>query len=155
VAVPYSGGSDQVYASNINTTYDDRLYFAGYFQDDWKVTPRLTLNLGLRWDYFSPISESNGGEAKFIPEGTAQNKPEYLIPASGKADRSLSSTATNPSLNGNGFQDLAAKDGIAIVYTDKYGKSLVQTQKGNIAPRFGFAYQTTQKFVVRGGFGIF
>src|SRR5580658_9035095 len=35
--VNYSGGSDQVYASNINKTYDERLYIAAYLQDDWKV----------------------------------------------------------------------------------------------------------------------
>jgi Carboxypeptidase regulatory-like domain len=153
--VPYSGGADQAYASNISKTYDERTYFAGYFQDDWKVSPRLTINLGLRWDYFSPISESNGAQANFIASGPPGNKPEYLIPASGKADRSLSSTANNPSLNGNGFLDLIAKDGIALNETNEYGKSLVQTQKGNVAPRIGFAYQSTQKFVVRGGFGIF
>jgi Carboxypeptidase regulatory-like domain len=155
VGVPYSGGSDQVYASNISKTYDYRYYLAGYFQDDWKVTPKLTLNLGLRWDYFSPISETNGAQANFIASGPPDNKPEYLIPATGKADRSLSSTANNPSLNGNGFLDLIAKDGIALNETDKYGKALVQTQKGNIAPRIGFAFQATPKFVTRGGFGIF
>ena len=155
VGVPYSGGSDQAYASNISKTYDERTYFAGYFQDDWKISPRLTINLGLRWDYFSPISESNGAQANFIASGPPGNKPEYLIPASGKADRSLSSTANNPSLAGNGFLDLIAKDGIALNETNEYGKALVQTQKGNVAPRIGFAYQSTQKFVVRGGFGIF
>ncbi len=66
IGVPYSGGSDQAYASNISKTYDERTYFAGYFQDDWKISPRLTINLGLRWDYFSPISESNGAQANFI-----------------------------------------------------------------------------------------
>ncbi len=155
VAVPYSGGSDQAYASNINKTYDERTYFAGYFQDDWKISPELTLNLGLRWDYFSPISETNGAQANFVPNGPPDGKPEYLIPASGKADRSLSSTANNPSLNGNGFLDLLAKDGIALNETDKYGKALVKTQKDNIAPRIGFAYQANQRFVVRGGFGFF
>ena len=68
----YSGGSDQVYASNINKTYDAKKYFATYFQDDWKMTPKLTLNLGIRWDYFGPINETNGGQANFVP---------YPIPA--------------------------------------------------------------------------
>jgi hypothetical protein len=148
------GGAQQVNASNINKTYDQRSYLAFYFQDDIKVTPTLTLNLGLRWDYFSPISETNGAQANFVQSGPPGG-PVYLIPATGKANRQLSSTANNPSLNGQGFLDLLAKDGIALGSTNKYGNALVQTQKNNVAPRFGFAYQATPKLVVRGGLGLF
>ncbi len=42
----YSGGSQSVTASNINKTYDEKKYLAFYFQDDWKMTPKMTLNLG-------------------------------------------------------------------------------------------------------------
>jgi len=45
-AVNFSGGSDQVQASNISTTYDQRNYFSTYLQDDFKVSPKLTFNLG-------------------------------------------------------------------------------------------------------------
>lgn len=153
--VDYVGGANEVHASNINKTYDTRKYFAAYFQDDWKVNSKLTLNLGLRWDYFSPISESNGGQANFVQTGPPNGIPTYLIPASGKADRSLSSTANNPALNGQGFLDLLAKDGIALGSTNKYGNALVQTQKHNFAPRAGFAYEVSPKLVVRGGVGLF
>jgi len=153
--VGYVGGANEIHASNINKTYDTRDYLALYFQDDWKVTPRLTLNLGLRWDYFTPISESNGGQANFVQDGPPNGVPTYIIPASGKSNRSLSSTANNPSLDGNGFIDLLAKDGIALDLTDRYGKGLSQVQKTNFAPRAGFAFQITPKFVVRGGAGLF
>jgi hypothetical protein len=153
--VGFVGGASEIHASNISKTYDTRKYFAAYFQDDWKVSPKLTLNLGLRWDYFSPISESNGAQANFVQSGPPNGVPTYLIPASGKADRSLSSTANNPSLNGNGFIDLLAKDGIALEETNRYAKALTQTQKSNFAPRAGFAYQITPKFVMRGGVGLF
>jgi Carboxypeptidase regulatory-like domain/TonB-dependent Receptor Plug Domain len=150
-----SGGSDQVQASNISKTYDERMYFAAYFQDDWKITPKLTLNLGLRWDYFGPINERNGGQANFAPSGQPNNAPTFIIPASGKDDRALSSTANNPTLAGNGFLDLLAKDGIALESTNRYGQGLLKPEYNNLAPRFGFAYQATPKLVARGGVGLF
>ncbi len=153
--VSYVGGANQVQASNISKTYDTRNYLAFYFQDDWKIDPKLTLNLGLRWDYFSPISEANGAQANFVQFGPPNGSPTYLIPASGKANRQLSSTDNNPALNGQGFLDLLAKDGIALESTDRYGKALGITQKVNFAPRFGFAYEADPKLVLRGGAGFF
>jgi len=152
--VDYSGGSDSINASNINTTYDYKTYTAMYFEDDWKATNNLTLNLGLRWDYFSPIQETNGGQANFVPSALNNGTPTYLIPATGKDNRTLSSTANNPSLNGNGFVDLLAQDGIVLERTNKYGRGLMQVQKNNFAPRLGFAYEARPDLVVRGGFGI-
>ncbi|HET6218469.1 MAG TPA: TonB-dependent receptor [Acidobacteriaceae bacterium] len=153
--VDYVGGADQVQASNINKTYDEKKYFAAYFQDDWKITPKLTLNLGLRYDWFGPLLETNGGQANFIPGPNPFSGPAFLLPATGKDNRQLSSTANNPSLNGHGFLDLLAKDGIALEETNKYGQGLTQTQKTNFAPRIGFAYQASDKLVARAGFGLF
>ena len=143
--VNYSGGADGVNASNINKTYNYRTYLAFYFQDDWKVTSKLTLNLGLRYDYFSPIRETNGGQANFVPSGPPNGTPTYLIPATGRDDRSLSTS----------FTSLLARDGIALQLTDKFGQGLTQVQKTNFAPRIGLAYQINPKWVVRGGFGLF
>jgi hypothetical protein len=140
----YSGGSDSINASNVNKTYDYRRYLAVYLQDDYKVSKKLTLNLGLRWDYFSPISETNGGQANFVPSGDPDGGPAFLIPASGKDNRQLSTS----------FTTLLAKDGIKLDQTDRFGQGLTQVQKNNFAPRVGFAYQINNRFVTRGGFGI-
>ena len=53
------------------------------------------------------------------------------------------------------FLTLLAQDGIVLKVTDTYGKGLGSSQKTNFAPRVGFAYQVTPKFVARGGFGMF
>ncbi len=170
----YSGGSSGVFASNINTTKDQRVYFATYFQDDWKVSPSLTLNLGVRWDYFGPINETNGGQANFVPNavtGTPIGSPTFIIPSKGKDNRTLSTGHPQYTNTGNtvvpssagtcagigcyGFVDLLAKDGISLLSTDRWGQGLLQTQKTNIAPRIGFAYQINPKTVLRGGVGLF
>jgi hypothetical protein len=138
------GGSDSVNASNFGGVAAKRAYRGAYFQDDWKVTQRLTLNLGLRWDWFSPTGEKYDAQANFVP-GAPFGGAQYIIPTSRKNNPALSSS----------FTQLLQKDGIDLVYSDKYGSGLSQVQKNNFAPRFGFAYQLTQKLVVRGGYGMF
>lgn len=160
----YSGGADSVYASNIGKTYDEKMYFASYFEDDWKMTPKLTLNLGVRWDYFGPINEQNGGQANFVPIPLPEyglGNPTFILPATGKDIRTLS-TGAGTSSPGTcqgvgcwGLVNLLAADGITLDETDRYGQGLLQTQKENFAPRLGLNYQITRKFVARGGFGVF
>jgi hypothetical protein len=140
----FVGGSDSVNASNFGGVANKRAYGGVFFQDDWKVTQKLTLNLGLRWDYFTPTGETYAAQANFVP-GTPFNGAEFIIPASRKGKPQLSPSFTN----------LLAKDGINLNYTDQYGSGLSAVQNNNFAPRFGFAYRVTPQLVVRGGYGIF
>ncbi len=137
------GGADSVFVSNFSPTDDGHNYWAGYFQDDWKVTPKLTLNLGLRWDHFGQIEENHGRQANFVP-GAPFNGAEYLIPNNGKNQR----IPVSPS-----FPTLLATDGIALKYVNNF--ALATSQNDNFGPRLGIAYQATRKLVVRTGFGMF
>jgi hypothetical protein len=136
------------YASNISLTDNGKNYYGTYFQDDWKVTSKLTINLGLRWDFFGLVYEHHSNQANFVPSGPPTGSPTYIIPQGPNANN-LSSGCPNC------FVDLLAKDGIALAITNKYGKGLGNSQNTNFAPRFGFAYQAYPKLVLRGGFGIF
>ncbi len=137
------GGTNGIDASNFGELTPYRNYAGVYFQDDWKVKPKLTLNLGLRWDFFGMVGDKFGAQGNFVP-GPPGAGAEFLIPASRK------STPVSTS-----FTSLLAQDGIALDYTNSLGAGLGHSQKTNFAPRFGFAYQFTPKLVLRGGYGIF
>jgi hypothetical protein len=140
----FVGGSNQVFVSNISLTDNGKDYYGGYVQDDWKVSSKLTFNLGLRYDFFGLVGEHHENQANFVDAGAPLGSPLYIIPP-GKNSGNLS-----PS-----FLNLLALDGIQLAVTNKYGQGLGHSQKGNFAPRVGFAYQVSPKLVARGGFGIF
>ena len=140
----YVGGPDGVFLSNISLTDNGKDYYGTYINDDWKVTPKLTVNLGLRWDFFGLVFEHHGNQANFVPRGPPTGAAMYLMPPSPNA-ANLSAS----------FLALLAQDGIALKVTDAYGQGLGRSQKTNFAPRVGFAYRITPKFVARGGFGMY
>lgn len=142
--VDYAGGPNSIFVSNISLTDNGKNYYGAYGQDDWRVSPKLTLNFGLRWDFFGLVYEHHGNQANFVPSGPPTGSPMYLIPQGPNANNLSTS-----------FTTLLAQDGIALAITNKYGKGLGSSQKSNFAPRFGFAYQATDKLVARGGFGLF
>ncbi|MBV9033296.1 MAG: TonB-dependent receptor, partial [Acidobacteriaceae bacterium] len=103
-------------------------YHAFYFQDDWKVTQRLTLNLGLRWDIETGITER-------------YNRIAWLDP---DAVNPLSQTT---GLNLKGVVQFACRNGNPC--------QRWETAWANPGPRVGFAYQATNNTVLRGGYGIY
>ena len=100
---------------------------SAYAQDDWKVSPNLTLNLGVRWEYGSPYSEKNNYISNWDP--TSQT----LL------------TLSPGAVAGNGITPVKA-GGV-------YGKTLMDPDLNDFAPRIGFAYAATPNFSIRGGFG--
>jgi len=138
------GGTSEMFVSNISLTDNGKNYWGAYINDDWKVSPKLTVNLGVRWDFFGLVFEHHGNQANFVPSGAPTGSPLYLLP-NGASVANLS-----PSFSG-----LLAADGIGLDSSGKYGKGLGNSQKANFAPRIGFAYQATSKLVARGVFGLF
>jgi trimeric autotransporter adhesin len=118
--------SGAIYTSTKLTDFAD--YYGAYIQDDFRVTSKLTLNLGLRWEHETGLQEvDNGMLVNF--DGVATNPlaaavtgidPKGIVQYAGGGD----TQAGNP-------------------YSNKWG------------PRFGFAYQLGSKTVIRGGYGIF
>lgn len=105
---------------------------AYFVQDDWKVTPSLTLNLGIRYEYSQPIYEVNHKMSTIDP-----NNPTRII-LDGN-DTSLCQPFALPCIT--------AKDA-------GYGRGLVNPYYGSVMPRIGFAWSVNPKFVVRGGYGL-
>ncbi|HMF77279.1 MAG TPA: TonB-dependent receptor, partial [Bryobacteraceae bacterium] len=139
--INYAGGPGWVIADSNVEPDEIRHYYGAYFQDDWKVTRKLTVNAGVRWEFFGQPRNKYDAAANFVPGG-AGGGAEYLI-ASGSSTAPLSPA----------FTSLLAKDGVALKYSNVPG--LVNTPKGNFAPRVGLAYQVTPKLVMRAAYGIF
>lgn len=140
--VDQMNGADVANAPNIN---DAQWYDSGYVQDDWKVSPRLTLNLGVRYDYYQPYKENAGQQGNFVvtgPLGLGTGSAIYELP---KSQRGVDL--------GTAFLNTLAANNVTLQYSDN--ERLTNAQKTNFAPRIGFAYQARPNTVFRGGFGIF
>lgn len=135
-----AGGSAATTVSLLGSGVFDRAYhikdLSGFVQDDWKVSSRLTLNLGLRYDYYGLPSEEKGRLVNFLP------------------DRAVIGTTASPALPPNGFVQAAGGPLVGVPTVDK---TLVPTDKNNLAPRIGFAYMLSEKHnvVLRGGYGMY
>ena len=115
-----------------------------YFQDDLKLTSRLTLNIGLRWEYESPVTERYDRFA-----ATFNNTVSNPIQAQAQANYARSPI---PELAAANFRVLG---GLTWVNQGGTGRSPFLGEKNKFMPRFGFAYQAGAKTILRGGYGVF
>jgi hypothetical protein len=134
------GGMNDIRVSPFGAVDAFKTYSGAYAQDAWRASSKLTVNYGVRWDYFSREQELQSEQANMVPGPPAQ----YLIPAEWKT-KPLSQS----------FVNNLAKDGIALVYTDEFGSGLGKMPKTNVAPRLDAAYQLGEKYVLRTGYGLF
>ncbi|RZU39374.1 TonB-dependent receptor-like protein [Edaphobacter modestus] len=140
-----TGRVANAYITNAPGIHDQQWYNSAYAQDDWRLTSKLTLNIGLRWDFYQPLAESRDRQANFLvtgPVGQGTGSGAFQLPSS------LKSTALAPN-----FVDTLAASNVQLQYVDN--NRLVTSQKTNFAPRVGFSYQANEKTVFRGGIGIF
>ena len=108
------------------TNYEFRANsYDGFVQDDWRIFAKLSLNLGLRYEYISPFSETGDRIANL----DVRFSPASII----------------------GFQVLPGQSGI---YSGDFPDSLVRPDKNNWAPRLGLAWRAGKGTVVRAGYGI-
>jgi hypothetical protein len=124
LGVPSAGSVDQ----NIDPAYRNK-YYALFVQDDWKLSPNLTLNLGLRWDYETPRTERYNRMVRGFAFGQANP---------------LASQVSGLDLKGG------------LLYAGSNGDSRLafNPDKKHVEPRVGVAWRFAPKWVMRGGYGL-
>jgi hypothetical protein len=158
---PYGmvGGTDPGFVSNQPAQLADNfrhwrnLEVGLFFQDDWKVSKKLTLNLGIRWDLYTRHTEKQGQVTTFLP-GPGCTHPsdgfciDWIQNANIPAGQPGCNTPTE--LANNVLAGVCGPGGFAIA------KSLGEGNHKNFGPRVGFAYDPwgNGKTAIRGGFGI-
>jgi len=147
------GDPDYTEVSTVNKTTMDGLGYSNAFfaQDDWKITPNLTLNLGLRYELHPPIRETNYNTATFLPDysGNSAGQPFHGAVAV--------SNARAESFESQSLLGAIAPTPIITASQAGIPQGLRYTKMTDFGPRLGFAWRPygNDKTVVRGGWGRF
>ena len=119
-----SGGSINTSGPGLSVIFKN---YGLYFQNDWKVTPRLTLNLGIRYDFYTPWTERYNQLSNI----------DFTSPSPLKV------------------AGLELRGGLTFPGVGGLARGQFEPDRNNFAPRFGIAYELTKKTILRGGYGIF
>jgi hypothetical protein len=121
--------SSALVQKNIDPYYR-HYYYAGFIHDDWKLTPKLSLNIGLRWD-----AESGNVE---------------------RFDRMVNGLDLNaPSPIAGQVSGLSLKGAVVFAGLNGAPRALIDTPMANWQPRVGLAYKLFDQWVLRGGYGLY
>ena len=123
LGVPSTGFVDR----NIDPAYQNK-YYATFVQDDWRIKPHLTLNVGLRWDYETPITERHNRMIR----GFAFDQSSPI------ADR---------------VSGLMLKGGLLFAGSSGEERLAFKPDRNNFQPRIGAAWQFRDKWIMRAGYG--
>jgi Carboxypeptidase regulatory-like domain/TonB dependent receptor len=121
--------SNAVVDRNIDPSYRSH-YYALFLQDDWKITPRLTVNLGLRWDYETPLVE----------------RYDRMASAFDFSARSPIDEAAQ-GIDLFGVPSFAGLNG--------QPRGAFKPDRNNFQPRIGAAYRLSERWLIRGGYGLY
>ncbi len=132
-----------LYVSMVRPALDVSNWENGFFiQDDYRIRPNLTLNLGLRYELITPYVDKNDLLINFDPNNTSPNgnPGRFIVPT----------VAVIPQIDPRfvSYGVVTAKDA-------GVGRGLLKTDRNNLAPRLGLAWRLSDKTVLRGGYGIF
>lgn len=132
-----TGGSFDINGKQISQAK----YFALYIQDNYRIAPNLTLNLGLRYERDLPTTERHNAAVNGFD--TSATNPIN--------DQAQANFASSP-VSGVNFPSTLTG---GLTYASASDRSLYQTTASNFSPRIGFAYTPVQTMSIRGGFGLF
>lgn len=123
---------------------EQNLHQSLFVQDDFKASRRLTLNLGLRWEYESPITERFDRSVAGFAYGVSNP-----IEAQARANYARNPIPELPP------EQFRVVGGLTFANTGGNPRTLWKAEKNNLMPRFGLAYQLHSTTVLRAGYGIF
>jgi len=128
-----------------------------YLDDTYKMTPKLTITAGLRWEVVQPWLDTMQNMTNFDFKGN--------LPRIANVDPSLYPVLVRAGTNGNFFQGLnylyvnttgiGQPGPVAVARDGRLGDRMGKTDWNNFGPRFGIAYSPSSKWSIRAGFGVF